>query len=109
MYHDNFELMLANSWVRDGRVVLDINNFLSKVKEWNFSSFGHISGKKRLLLARLKEIKKKLDQYPLEFLLNLKKQLSLDLKEVLSQKASLWQQKIPCKWASPLIGGGRIV
>lgn len=96
--HDKLDLVLNNSWSLAGGVVTNIDNFNSKVKDWNVSSFGHIGKKKRELMARLKEIENSLDKYPSKFLLKLEKQLKTDLEMVLTQKASLWQQKAHCKW-----------
>ncbi|PPD92777.1 hypothetical protein GOBAR_DD10289 [Gossypium barbadense] len=83
--HDQFDSILKDSWALDADMVTNINNFSSKIKEWNFSSFDHISTKKKVIMARLKEIEERLDRYPSSFQLNLEKQLRSKLEEVLTQ------------------------
>ncbi|KAG4208285.1 hypothetical protein ERO13_A03G121538v2, partial [Gossypium hirsutum] len=80
-------------------VVTNVENFCSKVNEWNTNSFGHIGNKKRMLLARLKRIEERLDRHPSNFLGSLEKELKIELEDILSQEVSLWQQKSRCKWA----------
>ncbi|KAH1032609.1 hypothetical protein J1N35_044783 [Gossypium stocksii] len=91
--HEKFALVLNDSWTMDNDVIVNIYNFISTVKAWNCSSFGHIGRKKRVLMAKLKGIEEKLDRYPSNFLLNLEKQIRSELEEVLTQEASFWKQK----------------
>ncbi|KAA3483122.1 reverse transcriptase [Gossypium australe] len=74
-------------------MVTNVDNFCSKVNEWNTNSFGRIGNKKKRLLARLKGIEERLDRHSSNFLSSLEKELRIELEEFLSQEVSLWQQK----------------
>lgn len=70
MDHEQFDTILKSFWRVENSVVSNIDNFYSIIKDWNIKSFGY---RKKVLLARLKGIKARLDCYPSYFLRNLEK------------------------------------
>ena len=66
--------------------------------EWNRNHFGNIFVKKRRVIARLDGAQKALAKRPLEFLVELEKDLQRELNEVLNQKQKLWALKSRLNW-----------
>lgn len=73
--HPTFRTLVDNSWSNQPNITKAIDNFCSKVIEWNKNTFGNIFKRKNKILARLKGIKNLLDYPHSQFLINLENEL----------------------------------
>jgi len=69
------------------------------VKVWNKSHFGNVFAKKKRLMARLNGIQRAMAITPLASLMDLEKNLLLELDNVLSQEGELWALKSRVNWS----------
>ncbi|KAE8698225.1 hypothetical protein F3Y22_tig00110600pilonHSYRG00023 [Hibiscus syriacus] len=101
--HEQFKQFLRPTWVNDRNILENIQAFTEASADWNRDVFGHIGKRKKQLLARLRDIDKKLHQKHSEYLINLESQLREELMKVLELEESLWKQKSCSQWTTPNI------
>lgn len=77
-------------------VLVALNNFKSKVQVWNKEVFGHISPRKKELIARIAGIQRIPNPRP--GLRVMETNLIQSLNEVLDQEELLWKQKSRLQW-----------
>ena len=71
-------------------------SFIEKIKIWNWDDFGNISHKMKCILVWLWDIRKALESYPSNNLIQLESELKKELKMVMTQEEILWYQKLRC-------------
>ncbi|XP_039015959.1 uncharacterized protein LOC120146491 [Hibiscus syriacus] len=91
--HPDFQNLLMNSWKNDRDLYENILEFQAQSTKWNKEVFGHIGRRKNLLLARIHEVEKAVDNSNDHALLDLETRLKKELNVVLAQEESLWNQK----------------
>lgn len=68
------------------------------LQDWNRSVFGHIIGRKKEFLARIRGIQRSLQYGHNPFLDKLEYRLNKDIEEVLNQEKPLWFEKSRRQW-----------
>ncbi|XVF38931.1 hypothetical protein REPUB_Repub20aG0145100 [Reevesia pubescens] len=96
--HEDFPDLLRRTWQVDEELNFNLDLFTSEVKHWNFSTFGNIFKKKRVLIARIQGIQRALEIKSNPFLFNLEKELLDELNQVLFQEELMWYQKSRSQW-----------
>ncbi|XP_039003534.1 uncharacterized protein LOC120130342 [Hibiscus syriacus] len=87
--HQDFQNLLMNSWKNDRDLYENILEFQAQSTKWNKEVFGHIGRRKNLLLARIHEVEKAVDNSNDHALLDLETRLKKKLNVVLAQEESL--------------------
>lgn len=90
--HSGFQDMLIEAWSHG------IERFTMIAREWNTSAFGNITYGKKKLLARISGVEKALKKAPSNALIELERDLKVELIMVLADEESLWYQKSRSKW-----------
>ncbi|GMI80935.1 hypothetical protein like AT1G43760 [Hibiscus trionum] len=96
--HPDFHRLVTEVWREERNVFDNVIEFQTKGAEWNKEVYGHIGRQKTLLLARIRGIELARGKRDSEFLIDLEKELKLDLAKVLKDEESLWRQKSRNSW-----------
>lgn len=95
--HRDFKDFFAGTWLPyQHSLTKALSNFRVKVQVWNKEVFGHITQRKKSLLARISGIQRIM--VPREELRVLEADLLSQLNEVLMQEEILWRQKSRLQW-----------
>lgn len=90
--HEKFKDLLHTSWSsREGNLLNNITFFTGAIKIWNEEVFGHILGKKNLVLLRMEGIFRSLSFHENKFLEKLHRDLWKEDEEVLIQDELYWK------------------
>ncbi|KAK9988211.1 hypothetical protein SO802_028450 [Lithocarpus litseifolius] len=95
---NSFPELVRNAWANHAGLYDSIKKFTREVKIWNRDHFGNIFSKKKRLLARLSGIQRVMADRPTYFLVNLEKELRLELNSILKQEEELWALKSRINW-----------
>ncbi|XP_028807543.1 uncharacterized protein LOC114762247 [Neltuma alba] len=100
LLHNNFEEMLQKNWNREGKFNGRLNKLRDSLISRNREVFRSIHKRKKLLVARLDGIQKKISNCnrPSPSLIKLEDNLQKELEDVLSQEEILWYQKSRREW-----------
>ncbi|XP_075649874.1 uncharacterized protein LOC142620385 [Castanea sativa] len=90
---NSFPDLVRNAWANHAGLYDSLNKFTSEVKFWNRELFGNIFAKKKRILACLSGIQRTMAVRPTSFLVNLEKELQLELNSILNQEEELWAFK----------------
>ncbi|XP_075636657.1 uncharacterized protein LOC142608883 [Castanea sativa] len=81
----SFSSIIQNSWSTHSRdVILAMDDFTHRVKDWNSNSFGNIFHRKKRILARLSGVQKSLCFNHNPFLRNLEVELQAEYHQILT-------------------------
>ena len=95
---DSFPNLVRDAWSNNPGLYDAIKKFTTKAAKWNRVHFGNVFAKKRRVLARLSGIQRVMADGPSGFLINLEKQLQIDLSNILNQEEELWALKSRINW-----------
>ena len=95
---DSFPNVVRDAWSNNPSLYDAIKKFITKAAKWNQVHFGIIFAKKRRVLACLGGIQRVMAKRPFRFLINLEKQLQMDLSNILNQEEELWALKSRINW-----------
>lgn len=99
LLHPNFHDMVKAAWDDEKNLASNIENFTTRVKEWNRTVFGHVGQQKRKLEARLRGIQKALERpHPPDTLILLEKELIEEYENICLREEMLWMQKARAQW-----------
>ncbi|KAL4329777.1 hypothetical protein AHAS_Ahas13G0334000 [Arachis hypogaea] len=96
LLHEDYQRLVKNSWIKQGDLVSNINNFANKAKVWNKEVFGHIFRKKQRILLRLDGINQSLSFNNNPFLEKLHNDLWREYERIVVQEESYWMQMSRC-------------
>lgn len=98
--YSGFSNFVNENWDGDSLLEDVVSNFVNVVKKWNKDVFGNILTRKRALLARLRGIQRCMKRYHFNKLIELEKELFIDLEGVLDNEELLWNKKSQSDWLS---------
>ncbi|CAL1355512.1 unnamed protein product [Linum trigynum] len=96
--HDSFNDLLTSSWNTQVALPQALQDFASKLQDWNCSVFGNVHHRKMRLLARTGGIEKRLAIAFCPGLAKLHSKLGAELEKTLEQEELLWFQRAREKW-----------
>ena len=94
-----FPGVVSGAWSHTTELSEAIRRFTRDAKVWNKSHFGNVFAKNKRLMARLNGIQRAMAITPSASLLDLEKNLLLELDNVLSQEGELWALKSRVNWS----------
>lgn len=96
--HPGFKRLVKDQWTPRSNVFLVANNLKKAVITWNITVFGHITHRKKHLVARLAGINKELERQWSHSLTLLEIEVKKELGDILVQEELLWNQKSRKAW-----------
>nr|XP_023928564.1 uncharacterized protein LOC112039890 [Quercus suber] len=91
--------IVALAWRNAFHLAGAVEKFAKDATVWNKNHFGNIFEKKRRIMARLNSVQHAMADRASSHLLELEKNLQVDLDNVLCQEAELWALKSRINWA----------
>lgn len=75
-----------------------VKKFIEAAKKWNREVFGNILKRKHTILAQLNGIQRRMEKYRSKKLIDLEKELQIELESVLDNEELIWKQKSRSNW-----------
>ncbi|XP_075671161.1 uncharacterized protein LOC142640761 [Castanea sativa] len=94
-----FSGVVSGAWSHTNELSEAIRRFTRDAKDWNKSHFGNVFAKKKRIMAWLNGIQRAMAITPSASLVDLEKNLLLELDNVLSQEGELWALKSQINWS----------
>lgn len=91
--HKDFRNIVTKSWEPADQLEDTVKGFIAVAKKWNMEVFGIIFQKKRILLAHIKGIQRRLEAYYSYKLSELENDLQTKLEAILDNEELLWKHK----------------
>ncbi|KAK8684082.1 hypothetical protein V6N13_040119 [Hibiscus sabdariffa] len=96
--HIDFDRMVADNLSPSSSLSETIISFTKAADIWNKTVYGYIGSKKRVVMARLREVQKALCTKSSLFLVNLESELIMELENILDHEELLWHRKSCSDW-----------
>ncbi|XP_031112059.1 uncharacterized protein LOC116016034 [Ipomoea triloba] len=90
--------VVTRSWLKTRSLTDNIPHVTTALSDWNSNVFGNIHQRKKVVLARLGGVQRRLDHYYHGGLSKLERKLSAEYQEILYQEELLWFQRSREDW-----------